>query len=396
MRRRNLTSLVKTYAAGRTPRLDSLILKTHIPPHVISENPRVRVHIFTVKVNELSQAYRKHGDVLFSGNIRYALRGQTPKRVREGIDATLTQSPDEFVFSHNGVTMVGRNLSRRNGTVKIRTPSIVNGAQTVSYFGQPRVSLKASKSTACVMVRLIEVKRDEKLEGVETSVAYRSNNQNKVDPSDLMVDLPALVSLQRYFLRHNLLLERKKGEPKPHYCETRLAKERLAQILAAAESYKQAVAAKRKQDLFSAHAKRLFEAYDLDRDARLEAVYWARVHFALVDAVSSFTKKSRKRRAQLAQLAAVTAFAMAMRSLGLRRRLMRAVQAWDSEGEHASEFLRKSLMEILRRLLQYSAKDKKNEPAFYKAQDSVKKATKFAARSVTGRLKTYYKEAFMQ
>lgn len=392
---RSLTSLVKTYAAGRTPRLDSLVLKTHIPPRVISENPRVRVHIFTVKVNELSRAYRRHGDVLFSGNIRYALRGQTPKRVREGIDETLTKSPDEFVFSHNGVTMVGRKLSRRNGTVKIRTPSIVNGAQTVSYFGQPRVSLKASKSTACVMVRLIEVKRDEKLEGVETSVAYRSNNQNKVDPSDLMVDLPALVSLQRYFLRHNLLLERKKGEPKPHFCETRIAKERLAQVLAAAETYKQAVAAKRKQDLFSSQAKHLFEAYDLDRDARLEAVFWTRVHFALIDTVSSSTKKSRKRRAQLAQLAAVTAFAMAMRALGLRRRLMRAVQAWDSEGELASEFLRKSLVEVLMHLLRYSARDKKNEPAFYKAQQSVKAATDYAARRAKRNMKRYFREAFV-
>src|SRR5438093_1360285 len=80
-------------------------------------------------------------------------------------------------------------------------------------------------------------------------------------PSVLMVDLPALVSLQRYLLRHRIHLERKKGEPKPHYCEFKVPKERLTQILAASESYKGAAAAKRKQELFRAEAKRLFEHF---------------------------------------------------------------------------------------------------------------------------------------
>lgn len=392
---RSLGSLEKTYRAGRTPRLSDLTLKYQIRPRVIAETSKARVHVFTVRVGEFAQAYRRHGNLLFSGNIRYALRGQTPKRVREGIDATLTKWPEEFVFSHNGVTMVGRSLREGNGSVTIGFPSIVNGAQTVSYFGQPRVSLKATNSPASVMVKLIEVKREEKLEGVETSVAYRSNNQNKVDPSDLMVDLPALVSLQRYFLRHKLLLERKKGEPKPHYCEHKIPKERLAQILAAGESFKGAVAAKRKQELFATDAKRLFESYDADQDARLEAVCWVRIHLSLLEALGEYTRKARKRRAQLAQFAAITVFGSLMRSLGIRKRLKHATHAWESEWDHTSSFLRRSFKEILSRLLQHSAKNKKNEPAFYKAQDSVKAATQFAARKAKRKVRTYFKEEFL-
>jgi len=392
---RSLGSLERTYRAGRTPRLSDLTLKCQIRPRMIAETGKVRVHLFTVRVGEFAQAYRKHRNLLFSGNIRYALRGQTPKRVREGIDETLTRWPEEFVFSHNGVTMVGRSLKQRKGSLTIGFPSIVNGAQTVSYLGQPRVSLKAANSSASVIVKLIEVKRDEKLEGVETSVAYRSNNQNKVDPSDLMVDLPALVSLQRYFLRNKLLLERKKGEEKPHYCEHKIPKERLAQILAAGESFKGAVSAKRKQELFATDAKRLFESYDADRVSRLDAVCWVRIHLCLLETLGGYTRKASRRRAQLAQFAAITVFGNLIRSLAIRKRLMRATHAWESEREHTSSFLRRSFKEILSRLLQYSARDKKNEPAFYKAQDSVKAATQFAARKVRSKVRTFYKEEFL-
>ena len=106
---------------------------------MIADTGKARIHVFTVKVAELAEAYRKYNNRLFSGNIRYALRGQTPKRVREGIDGrTLRSWPDEFVFSHNGVTVVGRNIRFHKGRIRIAFPSIVNGAQTITYLGQPR------------------------------------------------------------------------------------------------------------------------------------------------------------------------------------------------------------------------------------------------------------------
>lgn len=387
-----LRNLEKTYRAGRTPRLSELTLKCRVRPRVIAETSKARVYVFTVKVEELAEAYRRDGNKLFSGNIRYALRGETPKRVRDGINQTLSASPDEFVFSHNGVTVIGRNVHVHNGRVRIAFPSIVNGAQTVSYLGHPRVYLKAIRSHASVMVRLIEVKREERLEGVETVVAYRSNNQNKVDPSDLMVDLPSLVSLYRYLLQHKILLERKKGEVKPHYCEMRITKERMAQVLAASESVKGAAAAKRKQELFSTDAKRLFEEYNEDHDTRLEVAGWVRINSSLQNTLRSYERKARKRRAQLAQFAALTVFGNIMRTLGFRRRLMRAVRAWDSEWELVEEFLYKSFKEILRQLLRCSGKQKKNEPAFYKAQESLRVVIPYATRRAKARVRTYSKK----
>ena len=391
---RELSTLEKTYKAGRTPRLSELTLKCGTKPSVIADTGKARIHVFTVKVAELAEAYRKYNNRLFSGNIRYALRGQTPKRVREGIDATLTSCPDEFVFSHNGVTVVGRNIRFHKGRIRIAFPSIVNGAQTISYLGQPRVYRKAENSRASVIVKLIEVKREERLEGVETAVAYRSNNQNKVDPSDLMVDLPALVSLQRHLLRNRILLERKKGEPKPHYCDVRITKERLAQVFAASESPKGASAAKRKQELFTSEAKRLFEEHDTDQDSRLEAALWIHVNNGLLGTIRSYNKRIRKRRAQLAQFAALTVFGNLMRTLGFRQRLRRAVRAWETECELVSKFLHKSFKEIIGQLLRHSGKQRKNEPAFYKAQASLNTAILYATKRARAKVRTFSTQAF--
>jgi hypothetical protein len=83
-----------------------------------------------------------------------------------------------------------------------------------------------------------------------------------------------------------------------------------------------------------------------------------------------------------------------MRTLGFRRRLMRAVRAWESEWELVEHFLQKSFKEILRQLLRYSGKQKKNEPAFYKAQESLKLAIPYATRRAKARVRAYYRKYF--
>src|SRR2546423_9749451 len=109
----------------------------------------------------------------------------------------------------------------------MRSATIVNGAQTISYFGSPRVMKYLSRNPARVIAKFVEVDDAEILNDIESKVAFRSNNQNKVDPSDLMIELPSLVSLQRYFIRQGVHLERKQGEQKLRFGEFGITKERL-------------------------------------------------------------------------------------------------------------------------------------------------------------------------
>jgi hypothetical protein len=188
-----------------------------------------------------------------------------------------------------------------------------------------------------------------------------------------------VISLQRYFRRQGVHLERKKGEKKLRFGEVGIAKERLAQVLAAAESPRGAVQGKRKQELFEEAAHRLFGDYDASDAARAEAVAWTHVDYIFRATIGELGNKKRRKRGQLAELASLTVFNRVLRATALKANFMRCMSRWDIEAVWLEEFLESSCKTIIAALLRCSARDKKNEPAFYKAAESVKSAVDTAA-----------------
>lgn len=386
-----LANLERNYTEGRTPRLDELRIQSASAPRKVAEANGTCVWIFTVGVRELGLAFERHGNVLFAGNIRYALRGQTARRVRNGMLETLEEHPDEFVFSHNGVTVTGDRIKRRGRTVVMRSATIVNGAQTVSYLGNPKVMRHLARNRARVLVKFVEVDDANLLNDIESKVAFRSNNQNKVDPSDLMIDLASLVSLQRYFRRQGVHLERKKGEQKLRFGELGISKERLAQVLAAIESPRGAVKGKRKQELFEESAHGLFSDYDASEASRAEAVAWTRVDDVFRWSIGQFASKKRRKRGQLAELAALTVFNRALRATNLKGAFLRAMTRWDTDKPEIEQFLVSACKTVVSALLQCSARHKKNEPAFYKAEETVRPAVASAVWRSRRRIRKAYR-----
>jgi len=369
-----LSNVERNYSEGKTPRLDEIRISNASPPRRIADVDGTRVWVFTASARELGLAFERHGNVLFAGNIRYALKGDTARRVRKGMLDTLTEAPHEFVFSHNGITITGDKIHKRGKVVVMRSASIVNGAQTVSYLGNPNVMKHLAHNPSRVIVKFVEVDDAELLNDIESKVTIRSNNQNKVSPSDLMIELPSLVSLQRYFRRHGVHLERKKGEQKLHFGEPGISKERLAQVLSAVESSEGAVKGKRKQELFMGPAERLFSDFDASEKSRAEAIAWARVDDIFRATINRFVNKKRKKRAQLAQLASLRVFHRVVQSTQLKGGFLRAMGRWDSDNYALEQFLEKSFKAVMSALLRCSSQHKKNEPAFYKALESVKPA----------------------
>lgn len=386
-----LTNLERIYSAGKTPRLDEIRLFGTSAPRPIASADGIAVWTFTVPAKQLGLAFERHGNALFAGNIRYALRGDTARRVRTGMFDTLTNAPHEFVFSHNGITVCGDGIRKQRNSVTMYSATIVNGAQTVSYFGNPKVMKHLQNNAARVIVKYIDVGDHELLNDIESKVAYRSNNQNKVEPSDLLIEMPSLVSLQRYFRRNQIHLERKKGEPKLYYGEYGISKERLAQVLAALESSKGVVNAKRKQELFMGSAQRLFSSYDASEKTRSEAVAWALVNGSLLGSIYAFANHKRRKRALLAQFAALRVFHRAIKAAGLKPAFLRAMAQWNHAQDYSLEdFLDKAFKTVIAALLQSSARQKKNEPAFYKALESVKPAVRSATWRSRAKVRRYY------
>jgi hypothetical protein len=387
-----LANLERNYLEGRTPRLDEFRIASATPPRKVADANGTSVWIFTVSARELGLAFERHGNVLFAGNIRYALRGQTARRVRSGMLETIQQHPHEFVFSHNGITVTGDKIQKRGNRVIMRSATIVNGAQTVSYLGNPNVMKHLANSSARVIVKFVEVDNAEILNDIESKVAFRSNNQNKVDPSDLMIELPSLVSLQRYFRRQGVHLERKKGEQKLRFGELGIPKERLAQVLAAVASAQGAVKGKRKQELFEDSAHGLFSDYDASEKSRAEAVAWTRVDSVFRDTIYQFANQKRRKRAQLAELACLSVFNRVLRSTALKAGFLRDMSRWDCQRYNLEWFLEKSCKVVISSLLRCSSQHKKNEPAFYKALESVKPAVDTSVWRSRAKIRKFYRE----
>lgn len=366
--RDSIERLYGFYMQGQTPRVHSLKLGLASPLVSVTQTKKVKMWIFATPLKELAEAYRDHGDLLFAGNVRLALKGEGPAKVRSGIDDTLRSCPEEFVFSHNGIAMIARDVKSTKKSIALEEPSIVNGAQTVTHLGRKWLA-KLDGKNATVLVKLIEVLPDAPFERLETDIAIRSNTQNKVDFSDLTVNEPALVTLQRELMRKNVFLERKRGESPPFNCRLRTNKERLVQLMACVEPSLGPTDAKRKQDLFKrAHALRMLRNY-VDKNKINNVIAYIWIDDVLRDVLNGYAvEKTRKR----AKIAAFAVFASLVKSL-------HEVQAWNymvkelAETQSATESLKERIGKIIRLLikhmLQYSKKAKKNEPAFYKNKE---------------------------
>lgn len=158
-----------------------------------------------INASDLADWYRIHGERLFESNIRQPL-GRTP--VNEAIRDTLIDTPEQFWYLNNGVTVLADHIaksakggaSRTQGSFKLTNASVVNGAQTVSTIFSTLQDEPECVALAKVAIRFIS------LDGCPPDFAIRvtraTNTQNSVESRDFV----ALDPVQER-LRDELLAE---------------------------------------------------------------------------------------------------------------------------------------------------------------------------------------------
>lgn len=148
---------------------------------------------------QIKEFKQLHGDYLFNANIRQ-FKGNTA--VNKDIVNTLTDTPENFFYFNNGVTLLcdeiqqisAHDETNRLGKFRLRGVSVINGAQTVSCIADT-ASEDENKSTPKVMATIISLENAPDRFG-ESVTQYR-NNQNAV--SD--VDFAALDENQQQWAR---------------------------------------------------------------------------------------------------------------------------------------------------------------------------------------------------
>ncbi len=132
-----------------------------------------------------------HGDHLFNANIRQ-FKGNTA--VNQDIAKTLCDSPEDFFYFNNGVTLLcdeiqqisAHDETNRLGKFRLHGVSVINGAQTVSCIAEVDMGAAVreveQKPTAKVMATIISLENAPEKFG-EFVTQYR-NNQNAVSDVD--------------------------------------------------------------------------------------------------------------------------------------------------------------------------------------------------------------------
>jgi AIPR protein len=147
-----------------------------------------RIFYGRVSAAEVAQWYASHGTGLFAENIRVVIPRSD---INDGILRTIVESPDQFIYFNNGITILASSitqgaagaLNRDVGYFKLTSASVVNGAQTVSTLGSALGGPHQDQlGSAFVLVRCIEVP-DENVE-LGRQITRFANTQNEVSSQD--------------------------------------------------------------------------------------------------------------------------------------------------------------------------------------------------------------------
>lgn len=170
--------------------------------------------VFYCRLIDLVQAYKKFGYQIFEPNVRCNIR---KSKINAAIKESIAHpgSRKEFRFLNNGVTITCKSYTKPKNNKPffiVSEPGIVNGLQTVVAVSEAYEDLSDAEkrdfeSNCYVLVRLLMNNAVRKIE----QVVRTTNNQNKMEPRNLLSNNPEQILYERLFSELGWFYERKQG-----------------------------------------------------------------------------------------------------------------------------------------------------------------------------------------
>jgi hypothetical protein len=177
-------------------------------------------------LSDLVEIYENTGDDLFSKNVRLYLyhqrRGSPAKHIETSLDAICITNPkkvpplapERFALFHNGITLHATGAERVETGLAIRTPSILNGCQTVktSYLFfkdiHKRKFIDVEKWDAIPIPLRTVITNDEDL---VRNVTISNNRQTEISPSAYRASEPEQLKLANRFADVGIFYQRQQA-----------------------------------------------------------------------------------------------------------------------------------------------------------------------------------------
>ena len=191
---------------GRAPNLHQIIVND--PQYDIQSR------IVRIGVSELIDYMHGLQDPLsiVSKNVRVALPKKGGKiSINEGILETYEKEPEQFWYSHNGITILCDRINEKKDgkELLLQNPNVVNGAQTILTLEKTQ----KNNPSATMLARIFEIEQDDKkTKELIFNMIIRTNKQNPILWRDLRSNEPVLKEIDTYFEQRRVFFERRRGE----------------------------------------------------------------------------------------------------------------------------------------------------------------------------------------
>ncbi len=234
--RADLLRLLEDYEEGVAPPVPAVTIPA--ASSVLEHDDRsrgIRSLLCAVGGRDIGRAVKDYGARLFARNIRGYLGAQGD--VNRAIESTLKESPGDFWYFNNGVTIVCDRATRIERSLRLVSPQIINGQQTAYALS------RHAHASAVVLLRVIEIPRDgdglQHHRELTDSIVRATNWQNAILSSDLVANDPEQVRIERELRKRHYVYIRKRQSTAEVRRRTKfqshafITKQELAQAVAA-------------------------------------------------------------------------------------------------------------------------------------------------------------------
>jgi hypothetical protein len=160
---------------------DTVSLHSQFTPQEL-QSAEWQAVVAAIPAQQLVELRAKHGEALFSANVRdYLGSRQTARNINRQIERTAIDEPRNFWVYNNGITILTNGIRVEGNVLQLSGIAIINGAQTTGSLAQ--AAARGSVSEAAILVRAIRC-NDPSL--VDSVIRY-NNTQNPIKAWELRV-----------------------------------------------------------------------------------------------------------------------------------------------------------------------------------------------------------------
>lgn len=183
--------------------------------------------VVNISAYSLKSLYALHNNNLLSKNLRYHVSGG---KIDKGIEETIRETPENFWFKNNGITIICNDFNVDGKEVKLKDFSIINGGQTTYMIHKSKNVYEGNDFyLPCKIIKTLGDYEDEKANFI-LEIAKATNSQKAIKAIDLKANSPEQIRFAQSMREVGIFYQTKRGEIVPKDYKDSYLNSHLAEV----------------------------------------------------------------------------------------------------------------------------------------------------------------------